>query len=228
MQNQYDASYESDSFVVTGQGCTYYFDGPKINTESVEGMYKVVLNGSLHGPACAAVESSPCFQSYWVTTSSTGVFAFVDASGGACPAVLAITNEGSNEEEGTLTVAGIALNRETTWAPQGYYGSYSRSKGTMTLVAQGCAGSYSLVPSAAAPLAFPAVAHPPSPGSATLEFFGAIPDSSSASCPTACAAPGYNAAWDASGIMLNPDFPHPLPPSYPPGLRLTSPVLGPH
>ena len=40
----------------------------------------------------------------------------------------------------------------------------------------------------------------PVSSAATIEFVGVTPDSPS--CPTICAAQGYNVAWDATGILL--------------------------
>ena len=91
-----------------------------MSSGAVEGMVKVVLDGEPKGPACSAVEGSPCFSSYWVTAGVNGIFTFVDTASAACPAFFAVANEGSNQEQGTMTIAGVAVMQSTSWVPPGY------------------------------------------------------------------------------------------------------------
>ena len=207
MQNHYLATYTPTSFSIDVQGCTYNFGGPKPNSHSVEGMYKVEIDGGLHGPACPAVESSPCFQSYWVTTGVNGIFSFVDTASAACPAFFAVANEGANQEQGTMTIAGVAMLQSTSWVPQGYSAAYDTISRTVEISSPGCAGKYTLNPAIpAAALTFPSSAPAPQGGSATLDFIGA----SSPSCPVNCASNGYNSAWDATGEAVPAQFGHHL------------------
>ena len=195
-QNQYTATYSPKSFVIKVDSCNYYFGGPKINTASGNGMYKMVYD-STSGSSCPADGTTAgCFEGYWVTASASGVLAFADTSSSPCPAFFAVTNEGSNHDKGTFTIAGAALGRMTTWAPEGYSGSYSAAKETVTLSTPDCTVTYKVdSPSKAAAFAFPAHASPPLPGSATLYYMGTL----DSSCPSVCYADGLNAAWDVSG-----------------------------
>jgi hypothetical protein len=200
MQNHYVATYTPTSFTVDVQGCTYTFAGPKINTGAVEGMVKVVLDGAPHGPACAAVESSPCFASYWITTGVNGIFTFVDTASASCPAFFAVANEGSNQEQGTMTIAGVAVMQATTWVPPGYSAAYNTISRTVEITTPGCSATYKLDPSQIAPseLDFPSGAPPSQAGSAVLDYIGA----SSPKCPSACVSQGFNVIWDASGAVM--------------------------
>ena len=203
MQNQYIATYTPSSFAVSVEQCTYTFGGPKINTESTDGLYKMVYDSS-KGPSCPTeTTTGGCFESYWVTASAFGVLAFADTSSSPCPAFFAIAKEGSDQDQGTFTIAGVALMKSTTWAPQGYSGSYSASKGTISITTPGCSVVYKPDPSLPpAALSFAASGASAEAGSATLEFVGA----SSETCPTACASAGYNVAWDATGWNLETSF----------------------
>ncbi len=196
MQNQYVATYTPTSFSVQVDQCSYTFGGPKMNSESVDGLYKMVLD-TAKGPSCPADDaSSSCFEGYWVTASAIGVLAFADTSSSVCPAFFAVAKEGSNKEKGTFTIAGVAMMKSTTWAPQGYSGSYSASEGTISITTPGCLVTYKLDPALPpATLSFAPSATPPEAGSATLDYVGV----SSESCPTTCASSGYNVAWDATG-----------------------------
>ena len=196
MQNQYIATYTPSSFSVQVDQCTYTFGGPQMNTVSGDGLYKMVLD-SAKGPSCPADDTaSSCFEGYWVTASSIGVLAFADTSSDTCPAFFAIAKEGSNQDKGSFTIAGVALDKSTTWAPQGYSGSYSAAQGSISITTPGCVVNYKLDPGLPpATLSFASGAAPPQAGSATLDYVGV----SSPSCPTACASNGYNVAWDATG-----------------------------
>ena len=196
MQNQYMATYTPTSFVVKlDDSCTYFFRGATMNTVSSDGLYKMVYDSS-KGPSCPADGSTSCYGGYWVTASATGVLAFADTSSSPCPAFFAIANDGSNQEQGTFTIAGVALDKSTTWAPQGFTGSYSAAQGTISITTPGCVVNYVLDPGLPpVAMSFAPSAAPPQGGAATLEFVGA----SSSSCPTACPSQGYNVAWDASG-----------------------------
>jgi hypothetical protein len=171
-----------------------------MNSASVDGMYKVVLDGEPEGPACAEAASSPCFGSYWVTASASGVLGFVDtANGGPCPAFFAVADAGSSQEQGTMTIAGVAVMQSTAWVPPGYSGAYNAASRTVQITTPGCAVTYKADPAVPpAGLEFPTSAAPPLPGSATVEYF----EASSSSCPADCAAGGYNVAWDATGASL--------------------------
>ncbi len=198
MQNQYTATYTPTSFNIKVESCSYFFGPASINSASTDGLYKMVYESS-KGPSCPAEGETSCFGGYWVTASSTGVLAFADTSSSACPAFFALANEGSNQEQGTFTIAGVAIERSTSWAPQGYTGSYSAAQGSVSISTPGCSAVYKVDPGLApATLSFASGPAPTQGGSATLEFIGA----SSPSCPTACASLGYNVAWDASGIPL--------------------------
>ena len=197
MQNQYTATYTPTSFDIKVESCSYFFSAPKLNTESTDGLYKMVYDSS-KGPSCPTEGTTTCHEGYWVTASATGVLAFADTSSSPCPAFFAIAKEGSNQEQGTFTIAGVSLERSTSWVPQGYSGSYSASKGTISITTPGCSVVYKPDPSLPpAALSFAASPAPAAGGSATLEFVGA----SSASCPTACASAGYNVAWDSTGTI---------------------------
>ena len=200
MQNQYIATYTPTSFVVKqDDSCTFFFRGAQMNSASTDGLYKMVYDSS-KGPSCPADGTTGgCFEGYWVTASASGVLAFADTSSSPCPAFFAIADQGSNQEQGTFTIAGVAVLKSTSWAPEGYSGSYSASTGTISISTPGCAVEYKLDPSLPpAALSFAASAAPPAGGSATLEFVGA----SSTSCPTACASAGYNVEWDATGYLV--------------------------
>ena len=195
-QNLYTATYSPSSFVIEVGSCSYYFGGPKMNTVSGNGLYKMVFERTSGSSCPADGTTGGCFESYWVTSSANGVLAFADTSSSACPAFFAVTNEGSNDNKGTFTIAGVALQGTTSWVPEGYSGSYSAAKETLTISTPDCAVTYGLDPAAkAVSFAFPAEASPPLPGSATLDFIGA----SDASCPSSCFASGLNAAWDVTG-----------------------------
>ena len=196
MQNQYTGTYTPTSFTVSVEQCNFVFGAPNVNNASTDGLYKMVYDSS-KGPSCPADGTTEgCLESYWVTASASGVLAFADTSSSPCPAFFAVTNEGSNHDKGTFTIAGAALGRMTTWAPEGYSGSYSAAKETVTLSTPDCTVTYKVdSPSKAAAFAFPAHASPPLPGSATLYYMGTL----DSSCPSVCYADGLNAAWDVSG-----------------------------
>ena len=196
MQNQYTATYTPTSLSIQVDQCTYSFGGPQLNSVSSDGLYKMVLD-SAKGPSCPADDAtSSCFEGYWVTASSIGVLAFADTSSSPCPAFFAVADDGSNQDQGTFTIAGVALMRSTSWVPQGYAGSYSAAQGTITISTPGCLVNYKLDPGLPpATLSFASSPAPGQSGSATLEYVGV----SSPACPTACASSGYNVAWDASG-----------------------------
>ncbi len=198
MQNQYTAHYSPTSLSIqTGMECTYNFGGPKMNSVSSDGLYKMVLD-TAKGPSCPADDPTrSCFEGYWVTASAIGVLAFADTSSSPCPAFFAVADDGSSQESGSFTIAGVALMRETSWVPQGYAGSYNAAQGSITINTPGCLVSYKLDPGLPpATLSFASGPAPGQPGSATLEYVGV----SSASCPTECASKGYNVAWDATGL----------------------------
>lgn len=202
LQNQYIATYTPGSFMVKIEGCTFFFGGPKINTGSTDGLYKMVYDIST-GSTCAAASASSCHENYWVTASVNGILAFVDTSSSPCPAFFAVAEEGSNQEQGTFTIAGVALEKSTTWVPRGYSGSYSASKGTISITTPGCSVVYKLEQSMTpVTLSFAASGAPAQAGSATLAFVGA----SSPSCPTSCASHGYNVVWDSTGISCQHRF----------------------
>jgi hypothetical protein len=192
MQNQYVGTYSPDSFIVTAGPCTYYFTMAQLNPRSGDGLYKLVLDDAgLSGNSCPE-EPTPCYHSYWATASAAGVFAFVDAGAGACPAFFALAGPDSSESQGTLTVVGVSTGRSTAWVPPGYGGNYSVAAGTVTLSSPGCSGTYKVDPTSETtlPMADPAA----SPGTATIAFAG------SATCPaTECFEAGYSVIWDASG-----------------------------
>ena len=196
MQNQYTGTYTPTSFTVSVEQCNFVFGAPNVNNASTDGLYKMVYDSS-KGPSCPADGTTEgCLESYWVTASASGVLAFADTSSSPCPAFFAVADQGSNQEQGTFTIAGVSLMRSTSWVPEGYSGSYSASTGTISISTPGCLVEYKLdtsLPPAA--LSFAASGAPAEAGSATLEFVGA----SSASCPTACASAGYNVAWDSTG-----------------------------
>ena len=56
------------------------------------------------------------------TSSLLLTLAYIDISRSPCPAflVFAAAAEGSNQEQGTLTIAGVALEKSITWVPPGY------------------------------------------------------------------------------------------------------------
>ncbi len=196
-QNQYTAIYSPHSVVIEVGECTYYFGGPQVNTESGDGLYKMVFDRTSGSSCPADGTTGGCFESYWVTTSANGVLAFADTAIAPCPAFFAVTNEGSTEDKGSFTIAGVAYQGTTTWVPEGYSGSYSAVKESLTLSTPDCAITYKLDPSSkAASFSFPAAASPSLPGSATLDYIG----SSGASCPSTCLESGLNAAWDVSGV----------------------------
>jgi hypothetical protein len=197
MQNHYVATYSPSSFTVDAHGCTYTFAGPKMNSGTVEGMVKVVLDGMPRGPACAAVESSPCFVSYWVTAGVNGIFTFMDTASAACPAFFAMANEGSNQEHGTLTIAGVAMMQSTSWVPPGYSGAYDIANRIVELTTPGCSAIYKLDEASISALDLPMNATQSQGGSATLDFIHVSPPK----CPINCVANGYNSAWDASGFV---------------------------
>ena len=202
MQNQYMATYTPTSFVVKlDDSCTYFFRGATMNTVSSDGLYKMVYDSS-KGPSCPADGSTSCYGGYWVTASATGVLAFADTSDSPCPAFFAVADDGSNQQQGTFTIAGYAVQKSTSWAPPGYSGSYDAAQGTVSISTPGCSVDYKLDPGLPpATLSFSSAA-PPQGGSATLDYVGV----SSQSCPTACASSGYNVAWDATGDRLSFEF----------------------
>ena len=198
MQNQYIASYTPGSFMVKVDTCSYFFGGPQMNTDSTDGLYKMVYDMS-SGSACPAASTTTCYESYWVTASALGVLAFIDTSSSACPAFFAVADDGSNQDQGTFTIAGVALMRSPSWVPQGYTGSYSAAQGTISITTPGCTVGYKLDQSMApVTMSFASSGAPAQAGSATLGFIGA----SSPACPTVCAANGYNVAWDSTGDRL--------------------------
>jgi hypothetical protein len=195
MQNQYMATYTPTSFVVKADdSCTFFFRGAQMNSASSDGLYKMVYDSS-KGPSCPAEGTTSCYGGYWVTASATGVLAFADTSSSACPAFFAVANEGSDQEQGTFTIAGYSVLKSTSWAPEGYSGSYSASQGTISINTPGCTVEYKLDPELPpATLSFSKPA-PPQGGSATLYYMGV----SSFWCPMECATKGYNVAWDSTG-----------------------------
>jgi hypothetical protein len=200
MQNQYIATYNPGSFIVKVEGCNYFFGAPKMNTGSTNGLYKMVYDISSGSSCTTGSSSSTCHENYWVTASAIGVLAFIDTSSSACPAFFAVANEGSSQESGSFTIAGVALMRETSWVPQGYAGSYSATQGTISITTPGCTVGYKLEQSMVpVTLSVASSAAPAQAGSATLGFVG----TSSPACPTVCAANGYNVAWDSAGNALS-------------------------
>ena len=191
------ATYGPSSFALTTQGCTFYFGAPAVNFKSIDKMYKLILSKPLEGKFCPA-PSDPCFQSYWLTTTASGVFAFMDAGSAtaACAAFFALAEEGSNGGQGDLSIKGVSLERETSWVPEGYSASYIASDVDLeiTIRTPGCTGTYKIDPTTVTvlPAAMAGTA-----GSATIEFQGVEP--ASPSCPTTCVSEGYNVAWDATG-----------------------------
>ena len=191
------ASYSPSSFALNTQGCTFQFGGPVLNFKSVDKMYKLILASPPVGLACPA-PTDPCFQSYWLTTTASGVFAFMDAGTAPtpCAAFFALAESGSDPTQGTLSIKGVSLDRETSWVPQGYSASYSATDLTLqiNINTPGCAGTYTVDPSTITTLPASMAA---TPGSATVAFSGVTP--ASPSCPTTCVSDGYNVAWDATG-----------------------------
>jgi hypothetical protein len=204
MQNMFVATYTPTSFTVAAGDCTYYFSGPKINTESGRGVAKIVLDGSLAGAECPpADDPASCHQSYWVTgNGATGVFGFVDAGRGPCPALFAVADQGSTPLRGTLLIIGAAHSQEVMWVPSGYNVSYDGEAQTIAMQTPGCHGAYKIDPtsyggggaSGEGGLSFPqSGGPPPTPGSATMEFHSVSPSTCNVTCK------GYNAIWDAQG-----------------------------
>jgi hypothetical protein len=193
-QNRFTATYTPTSFVVLkDETCTYSFGGPKLNAQSGESMYKMMLSSPMEGSSCPA-RSDPCHQSYWVTATKGGILAFVDGASAACAAFFAAVDKG-DEAQGSFAIRGVALERETSWVPAGYSGTYSATAGSLKVVINipGCAATYTLDPASVMAGSSPAATI--SPGSAILDFVG----TSSPSCPINCVSHGYNAAWDATG-----------------------------
>ena len=152
-----------------------------------------MLDGAgLSGPGCPAAGATPCYHAYWAAVSADGVFAFVDAGAGVCPAFFALAGPDSDGSQGTLTVVGVSTERATAWAPPGYGGAYSAAAGTVTLGAPGCAGAYRAV---GEQIALPANGSQPAAGSATVAFVGTTP----AECFGRCLTAGLDVVWDASG-----------------------------
>jgi hypothetical protein len=191
------ASYSPSSFSLTTEGCTYQFGAPTVNFKSIDKLYKMELASPPVGPTCPA-QTDPCFKSYWLTTTASGVFAFIDATTAptACAAFFALAEEGSDVTHGALSIKGVSLNRETSWVPEGYSAEYSATDITLeiTIRTPGCAGTYKVDPSTVTVLPASMVA---TPGSATIAFESVTP--ASPSCPTTCVTEGYNVAWDATG-----------------------------
>ena len=197
-QVQYEATFTPYSFVVKAPGCTYFFDGPQIETESRAGAYKLVLDGELSGPACPTREETDCLQGYWVGTTAAGALAFTDAARSFCPAFFAVVDPKSTSSDGSFSIVAVSVVHSTDWAGPGFSGMYTSEK--VVINTPGCSGTYKLDPAAGmAPLELPG-APVPRPGSATMNFVGSYSmDGSVDMCEETCASQGFNLAWDATG-----------------------------
>jgi hypothetical protein len=206
-QVRYEATYTPASFVVKAPGCTYYFNGPKISTDSRDGAYKLKLQGELSGPACPAPGATDCFQGYWAGTSTAGALAFADTARSFCPAFFAVTDAASTEVAGSFTIVAVSVVYSTDWAGPGYSGSYS--DGAVKISTPGCTGTYILDPASAGgkSLVLPG-APPPRPGSATMNFVGSFAMAEGGGdgvhCSTPCVSKGFSLAWDTTGTRPRP------------------------
>jgi hypothetical protein len=208
MQNMYVATYTPTSFTVAAGPCTYYFSGPQLNSASGGGVAKIALEGSLSGSGCpSGDDAASCYQSYWVTgNGATGVFGFVDAGRGPCPALFAVADQSSTPMRGTLIVIGAARSQEATWVPEGYNVTYDAEGMSIKMQTPGCHGAYKIDSYGgggsgsgggsgdSGGLTFPDGGPPVSPGTATLAY-----NQSNCSAVPPCMRDGYNAVWDAQG-----------------------------
>jgi hypothetical protein len=214
-QIQYEATFTPYSFVVKAPGCTYFFDGPQIETESRAGAYKLVLDGELSGPACPTREETDCLQGYWVGTTAAGALAFADAARSFCPAFFAVVDPKSKPSDGSFSIVAVSVVYTTDWAGPGFSGTYNSEQ--VVISTPGCSGTYKLDPAAGtAPLALPG-APVPRPGSATMNFVGTYSMDGSAGdmCEVSCASAGFNLAWDATGPCAAPYMRCPSKPLHP-------------